>query len=72
VGRALGRVVPVQYCFRRRGGTNTNYSYNFPMCVLEDCIRFDLRGLSHTPPTFRGPDLGHLLISALVASLVSP
>jgi hypothetical protein len=29
-------------------------------CVLEDCTRFDLRGLSHTPPTFRGPDLGHL------------
>ena len=28
--------------------------------MLEDCIRFDLRGLSHTPPTFRGPDLGHL------------
>jgi hypothetical protein len=26
------------------------------------CLRtaFDLRGLSHTPPTVRGPDLGHL------------
>jgi hypothetical protein len=29
-------------------------------CVLEDCIRLDLRGLSHTPPTFRGPDHGDL------------
>ena len=28
--------------------------------MLEDCTRFDLRGLSHTLPTFRGPDLGHL------------
>ena len=29
-------------------------------CVLEDCIRFVLRGLSDTPPAVRDPDLGHL------------
>ena len=27
---------------------------------LRTAYAFDLRGLTHTPPTVRGPDLGHL------------